>query len=153
MSQLDDIHAAVADRIRATGIDSVANVFDYEPDEFPLPAVIVGPSEDTYVDYHGTYGNMRLQEVNLVVTIYVPIGTSLESSAKTMAGFLSSGTAESSSLADAITANDVPIGSELATVFAGRAENYVLGELRRGQTTPCRKCEIPVVVRVKRSAS
>jgi hypothetical protein len=152
MSQLDDIHAVVADRIRATGVDSVASVFDYEPDDYPLPAIIVGPPEDgVYVTYHGTFGAMRLQEVNLVVTIYVPIGTSQESAARTMAAFLSSGTSEDSSLADAITGNEVPIGSGRASIHAAVAENYGKGTLTRAQTTPCRKCEIPVAVRVTRS--
>ena len=151
MSQLDDIHAAIADRIRASGIDSTVNVFDYEPDDFPLPAVIVAPSPDTYIEYHGTFGASRIQTVKLVVTIYVPIGGSAQSASKKIAEYLSSGTAETSSLADAITGNGVAIGSSTAAIIADRAEGFMNGTLTRAQTTPVKKCDIPVTVTLQRS--
>ena len=53
MSQLSAIRTAVADRVRASGIDGVVNVFAYPPKDFPLPAVIVIPAGDTYIEYHG----------------------------------------------------------------------------------------------------
>ena len=149
MSQLSDIRNAVADQIRAAGLDSTVNVFAYPPKDFPLPAVIVLPAGDTYVDYHGTFGALRVQEVNLVVKIFVPEGGSPQSAGELLDEYLSSGTAESS-LADAISGT-VTIGTATADVFAERAENWAMGELIRSQTTPVVSCDIPVRVALKRS--
>ena len=151
MSQLSDIRNAVADQIRAAGLDSAVNVYAYPPKDFPLPAVIVLPAGDTYVDYHGTFGALRVQEVNLVVKIFVPEGGSPQSAGEILDEYLSSGTADTSSLADAITGTGVTVGSSTADIFAARAENWAMGELIRSQTTPVVSCDIPVRVALKRS--
>ena len=151
MSQLSAIRTAVADRIRASGIDSVVNVFAYPPKDFPLPAVIVIPAGDTYIEYHGTFGAVRLQTVSLIVRVMVPEGGSVQSAGERLDEYLSSGTAETVSLADAITGANITIGSGTADIFAASAEGWAMGELVRAQTTPVVSCDIPVVVRVKRS--
>lgn len=150
MSQLSDIRNAVADRIRASGIDSTVNVFAYPPKDFPLPAVLVMPSGETYVEYHGTFGAVRVQTVNLTVRIIVPEGGSPQSAGEILDEYLSSGSGEESSLADAISGT-VTVGSATADVFAGIAENWSMGELVRAQTTPVVSCDIPVRVTLKRS--
>jgi hypothetical protein len=150
MSQLSEIREGVADRIRAAGIDSIVNVFAYPPRDFPLPAVLVLPSGDTYMEYHGTFGALRLQTVNLIVRIIVPEGGSPQSAGELMDDYLSSGTGESSSLADAITGT-MTVGSATADVFAELAEGWGMGELVRAQTTPVVSCDIPVRVALKRS--
>jgi hypothetical protein len=151
MSQLSDIRNAVADRIKASGIDSSVNVFAYPPKDFPLPAVLVMPSGDSYIEYHGTFGALRLQTVELVVSIIVPEGGSAQSAGEILDEYLSSGSGEDSSLADAITGANVTIGSGVADISAARAENWSMGERVRSQTTPVVMCEIPVSVKVKRS--
>lgn len=151
MSQLSDIRNAVAARVRASGIDSTVNVFAYPPKDFRLPAVIVEPSGDSYIEYHGTFGALRVQSVNLVVRIFVPMESSPQSAGELMDEYLSSGTAEVSSLADAITGNDVTIGSSTAAIVAERAENWSRGSLELAQTTPVMMCELPVTVTLKRS--
>jgi hypothetical protein len=151
VSQLSDIRNAVADRIVASGIDSRVNVFAYPPKDFPLPAVLVLPSGDTYIDYHGTFGSLRVQTVELTVRIIVPEGGSPQSAGELMDDYLSSGTTEDASLADAITGPDVPVGSVTADIFAARAENWTMGELVRASTTPVVSCDIPVRVVLKRS--
>jgi hypothetical protein len=151
VSQLSDIRNAVADRIKASGIDSSVNVFAYPPKDFPLPAVLVMPSGDSYIEYHGTFGALRLQTVELVVRIIVPEGGSPQSAGEILDEYLSSGSGEASSLADAITDANVTVGSGVADIFAARAENWSMGELVRSQTTPVVTCDIPVSVKVKRS--
>lgn len=151
MSQLSDIRTAVADRIRDAGLDSTVNVYEYPPPDFPLPAVIVVPSGDAYIEYHGTFGSLRVQTVNLVVKVLVPQGGSKQSGDAFLDELLSSGTGEGSSLADAITGNDVTIGSSTAAIIAGQAENWSMGELVRNTTTPVLSCDIPVQVTLKRS--
>jgi hypothetical protein len=151
VSQLSDIRNAVADRVRASGIDSTVNVFAYPPKDFPLPAVLVMPSGDTYIEYHGTFGAVRVQSVNLLVRIIVPEGGSPQSAGEILDEYLSSGTGEGSSLADAITGNEVTVGSSTAAVIAGVAENWSMGVLERTQTTPVVTCDIPVTVTLKRS--
>lgn len=151
MSQLSDIRNAIADRIIASGLDSQVNVFAYPPKDFPLPAVLVHPSGDTYIDYHGTFGSLRVQQVELVVKVIVPEGGSAQSAAELMDEYLSSGTAEDSSLADAITGTGITVGSSTADIFASSAENWTTGELMRTQTTPVVSCDIPVRVALKRS--
>lgn len=151
MSQLSDIRNAVADRIKASGLDTHVNVFAYPPKDFPLPAVLVLPSGDTYIDYHGTFGALRVQQVELVVKIIVPEGGSAQSAGELMDEYLSSGTGEDSSLADAITGTGIAVGSSIADIFAARAENWAMGELVRAQTTPVVSCDIPVRVALKRS--
>lgn len=151
VSQLSDIRNAVADRIKASGIDSSVNVFAYPPKDFRLPAVIVEPSGDTYVEYHGTFGALRVQSVNLVARIFVPMESSPQSAGELIDEYLSSGTAETVSLADAITGNDVTIGSSTAAIIAGRAENWSRASLELAQTTPVMMCDIPVTVTLKRS--
>jgi hypothetical protein len=151
VSQLSDIRHAVAARVEAAGIDSSANVFAYPPRDFPLPAVIILPSGDSYIEYHGTLGALRLQTVNLIVRIIVPEGGSPQSAGEILDEFLSSGTAESLSLADAITGSDITVGSSVADFYAERAENWSMGELIRAQTTPVVTCDIPVRVALKRS--
>lgn len=150
MSQLSDIRNAIADRITASGLDSSVNVFAYPPKDYLLPAAIILPSGDTYIEYHGTFGALRLQTVNLIVRIIVPEGGSPQSAGEIMDEYLSSGTAESSSLADAITGT-ATVGSATADVFAELAENWTMGELVRTQTTPVVSCDIPVRVALKRS--
>jgi hypothetical protein len=150
VSQLSDIREAVADRIRSSGIDSSANVFAYPPRDFPLPAVLVLPSGDTYIEYHNTYGPVRIQTVQLIVRIIVPEGGSPQSAGELMDEYLSSGTGEDSSLADAITGT-ATVGSATADVIAGQAENWGMGDLVRTQTTPVVSCDIPVRVTLKRS--
>jgi len=151
MSQLSAIREAVADRIRDSGIDSTVNVFAYPPKDYPLPAVLVLPAADAYQDYYGTFGALRLQTVYLTVRIIVPEGGSPQSAGELMDEYLSSGSGESSSLADAITASNVPVGDGTADLFAERAENWSAGDLVRAQTTPVVSCDIPVRVALKRS--
>jgi len=150
VSQLSDIRNALADRITASGLDSSVNVFAYPPRDFMLPAVVILPSADTYIEYHGTFGALRLQTVNLIVRIIVPEGGSPQSAGELMDEYLSSGTAESSSLADAITGT-MTVGAATADVFAELAESWGMGELVRAQTTPVVSCDIPVRVALKRS--
>ena len=150
MSQLSDIRNAVADLVTASGIDSTVNVFAYPPKDFPLPAVLVMPSGDTYVEYHGTFGAVRVQSVSLLVRIIVPEGGSPQSAGEILDEYLSSGTGEGSSLADAITGT-ATVGSATADVFAGTAESWSMGVLERTQTTPVVTCDIPVTVTLKRS--
>jgi hypothetical protein len=150
MSQLSDIRNAVADRIKASGIDSSVAVFAYPPRDFPLPAAIILPADGTYHEYHGTFGDLRLQEVRLIVRIIVPEGGSPQSAGELMDEFLSSGSAESSSLADAITGT-ATVGDATADLFADRAENWTMGDMVRSQTTPVVSCDIPVRVALKRS--
>lgn len=150
MSQLSDIRYAVADRITAAGLDESVNVFAYAPKDARLPAVIVEPAPDTYIEYHGTFGAVRVQTVNLVVRIFVPMESSPQSAGELIDEYLSSGTAESSSLADAIT-GVVAVGDATADVFAERAENFTRATLELAQTTPVMTCAIPVRVVLKRS--
>jgi hypothetical protein len=150
MSQLSDIRHAVAERIRAAGIDSSVNVFAYAPKDARLPAVVVEPAPDTYIEYHGTFGAVRVQSVNLVVRIFVPMENSPQSAGELIDEYLSSGTAESSSLADAIT-GVVAVGDDTADVFAERAENFTRATLELAQTTPVMTCAIPVRVVLNRS--
>jgi hypothetical protein len=149
MSQLSDIRNAVADRIIA-GIDGSVNVFAYPPRDYPLPAALILPSGDNYIEYHGTFGALRLQTVNLTVRIIVPEGGSPQSAGEILDGYLSSGTAESSSLADTITGT-VAVGSATADMFAELAENWQMGELTQSAVTPVVSCDIPVRVALKRS--
>jgi hypothetical protein len=151
MSQLSDIRHAVANRIKASGIDAAVNVFAYPPKDFPLPAVLIIPAGETYEEFHGTFGELRLQTVNLIARIIVPEGGSPQSAGELMDEYLSSGTSQDSSLADAITGANVTIGSGTADIFAANSENWSMGDLVRSQTTPVVSCDIPVVVRVKRS--
>lgn len=152
MSQLSDIRNAVADRIRASGIDSTVNVFAYPPDNPPLPAVLVMPSSDTYIEYHNTNGPVRLQTVRLVARVIVPVGGSMESAQEALDGLLSSGASEGVSIADAITGNDFTLnGTVVGYALAGDAENWAMGELTRAQTTPVVACDIPVTVGLNRS--
>jgi hypothetical protein len=151
MSQLSDIRNAVADRIKASGIDSSVNVFAYPPDNPPLPAVLIMPASDTYIEYHNTFGPVRVQSVSLVARVIVPVGGSVESAQEKLDELLSSGTGEDVSIADAVTGNDVTIGSGVGAMVAGRAENWAMGELVRAQTTPVVACDIPVTVTLKRS--
>lgn len=151
MSQLADIRHAVAERVIDAGLDSSVNVFAYPPKDFPLPAVLVMPSGDTYIDYHGTFGALRVQTVELVVRIIVPEGGSPQSAGERLDEYLSSGSGEDSSLADAITGSGITIGTATADIFAARAENWAMGDLIRAQTTPVVSCDIPVTVNLKRS--
>ena len=151
MSQLSVIREAVADRIRASGIDSSVNVFAYPPDNPSLPAVILMPSTDTYVEYHNTFGPVRLQTVNLIARVIVPVGGSAQSAQQFLDELLSSGTGEDVSIADAITGNNVTIGTGVGYMLAGDAENWAMGELVRAQTTPVVAADIPVTVGLNRS--
>jgi len=151
MSQLSDIKHALADRITASGLDSSVNVFAYPPKDYPLPAVLVLDREgDDYVEYHGTFGALRLQTVNLIVRIIVPEGGSPQSAGERLDEYLSSGTTETSSLADAITGT-ATVGSVTADLFAATAGNRQSGDLIRAQSTPVVSCDIPVRVALKRS--
>ena len=151
MSQLAEIRRAVADRLRAAHLADSINVYEYPPLMPSLPCIYVLPSGGVYADYHGTFGALRLQEVNLIVRVMVPEGGSPQSADELLDGFLSSGTGEDRSLADTITGTDVPIGTEIADVYADRAEGWSNENTERGGTTPVVSCDIPVVVRVKRS--
>lgn len=150
MSQLSDIRHAIADRIKAANIDASVNVFAYPPKDYPLPAVLVLPAGDTFMEYHGTFGAVRLQTVYLTVRVIVPEGGSPQSAGEIMDDYLSSGTAEASSLADAITGT-VVVGDATADVFAERAENWTMGDLARASTTPVVSCDLPIRVALKRS--
>ena len=151
MSQLSDIREAVADRIRASGIDSSVNVFAYPPIDPALPAVLIWPTGDTYLEYHNTMGPVCLQTVHLIAQVIVPLGGSAQSAQKFLDELLSSGTGEAVSLADAITGNNVTIGTGVGYMLAGDAENWRMGELTRTQTTPVVAADIPVTVGLKRS--
>jgi hypothetical protein len=151
VSQLSEIKHVIADRIVASGLDSRVNVFAYPPRDYPLPAVLIVDSPDDYVDYHGTFGSLRLQTVELIVRIIVPEGGSAQSAGERLDEYLSSGSTEDASLADAITGSDVTIGSSTADIFAARATNRLDGDLARATTTPVVSCDIPVRVALKRS--
>jgi hypothetical protein len=151
MSSLSAARNVVADRVRAAGIDSVATVFAYPPKDYPLPAVLVLPAGDSYVNYHGTFGPSRLMEINLIVRIMVAEGGSPQSGAEYLDSFLSSGTAEDISLADAISGTNVDIDGALADIYVSSAENFAAGQLERATTTPVYACDLPVVVRINRS--
>jgi hypothetical protein len=151
MSRLSEIREGIADRIRTAGIDSQVNVFSHRPKDWPLPAIVVEPAGEIYIDYHGSFGAGRLQTVNLTVKVYIPEGGSAESADLFMDECLSSGTGESLSLADAITGPGLPIGDVFGDVVAGNAENYLWGSLNLAQVTPVISCEIPVAVNFYRS--
>jgi hypothetical protein len=151
MTVLADVRRVIADRIVDAGIDSSINVFAYPPKEYPLPAVLVLPASDTYVNYHGTFGASRLMEVNLIVRVMVPLAGSHQSGVEYLDSFLSSGTDEDLGLADAISGADVTIGSVAADIFVSSAENFAVGVLELAQTTPVVSCDLPVIVRIKRS--
>jgi len=151
MSQLSDIRNALADRIRSSNIDSSVNVFAYPPDSATLPAIVIEPASDTYAEYHNTFGPVRLQTVHLIAHVIVPLGGSTQSAQMFMDELLSSGTGENVSIADAITGNDVPIGSGTGYMVAGDAENWKLGELARTPGTPVVAADIPVTVGLNRS--
>ena len=151
MSLLAAVRRTVADRVATAGIDSVATVHAYPPKDFALPTVLVLPGADPYVNYHGTFGPGRLMEVNLIVRIMVAEGGSPQSGAEYLDEFLSSGTAEDISLADAISGADVDIAGTSADIFVSSAENFTAGQLERAQTTPVLACDLPVTVRIKRS--
>ena len=151
MSQLADIRNAVADRVRDAGLDSTVNVFAYPPADFQPPAVLVLPGADTYIEYHGTFGALRVQTVNLTVRIIVPEGGSPQSAGEAIDAYLSSGSAETSSLADAITGSGVVVGDSLADLYAERAEGWIIGVLGTSTATPVVSCDIPVRVALKRS--
>lgn len=151
MSQISDIREVLAERVRSV-VDGEVNVFAYAPKDYPLPAVYIEPTrEGPYIDYHGTFGALRLQEVNLVVRIMVAEGGSAQTAGEDLDELLSSGSTEESSLADAITGENVAIGTGFADIFAAAADGWATGDLQRGQTTPVVSCDIPVVVRVRRS--
>jgi hypothetical protein len=151
VSLLAAVRRTVADRVAAAGIDSVATVHAYPPKDFGLPTVLVLPGSDPYVNYHGTFGPGRLMEVNLTVRIMVAEGGSPQSGAEYLDSFLSSGTAEDISLADAISGADVAIDGSVADIFVSSAENFAAGQLERSTTTPVFACDLPVIVRIKRS--
>ena len=151
MSLLAEVRRTVADRIAAAGIDSVATVHAYPPKDFALPAVLVLPGTDPYINYHGTFGAGRLMEINLTVRIMVAEGGSPQSGAEYLDSFLSSGTAEDISLADAISGAGVDIDGSLADIYASSAENFTAGQLERATTTPVYACDIPVLVHINRS--
>lgn len=151
MSLLAKVRHTVADRVAAAGIDSVATVHAYPPKDFGLPTVLVLPGTDPYVSYHGSFGAGRLMEVNLTVRIMVAEGGSPQSGAEYLDSFLSSGTAEDISLADAISGADVDIDGSVADIFVSSAENFANGQLERSTTTPVYACDLPVIVRIKRS--
>jgi hypothetical protein len=90
-------------------------------------------------------------EVNLTVRIMVAEGGSPQSGAEYLDSFLSSGTAEDISLADAISGADVAIDGSVADIFVSSAENFAAGQLERATTTPVYACDLPVIVRIKRS--
>jgi hypothetical protein len=150
MSQLSDIRNAVADRI-TDALPPTVNVYAYPPADPSLAAVLVLPSGDTYIEYHGTFGALRVQTVNLTVRIIIPEGGSPQSAGEILDEYLSSGTTETKSLADAITGSDVTVGSSTADIFAAAAESWVRGELALSATTPVVSCDIPVRVALKRS--
>ena len=151
MSVLAAVRRTVADRVAAAGIDSVATVHAYPPKDFGLPAVLVLPGADPYINYHGTFGTGRLMEINLTVRIMVAEGGSPQSGAEYLDTFLSSGTAEDISLADAISGADVDSDGSRADIFVSSAENFAAGQLERSTTTPVFACDLPVTVRIKRS--
>jgi hypothetical protein len=151
MSQLSDIREAVADRIRSSGIDSSVNVFAYPPDNPKLPAVVIEPVGDVYVEYHNTMGPVRLETVHLIAHVYVPVAGSAQSAQMFMDELLSSGTGEDVSIADAITGNNLTIGTGVGYMLAGDAENWTLGELARTPNTPVVAADIPVTVGLNRS--
>jgi hypothetical protein len=151
MTVLADVRRVIADRIVDAGIDSSINVFAYPPKEYPLPAVLVLPASDTYVNYHGTFGASRLMEVNLIVRVMVPLAGSHQSGVEYLDSFLSSGTDEDLGLADAISGADVTIGSVAADIYVSSAVDFAVGQLELAQTTPVVSCDLPVIVRIKRS--
>jgi len=151
VSQLSEIREAVADRIRASGIDSTVNVFAYPPDNPQLPAVVIYPASDPYVEYHNTFGPVRLQTVHLIAQVIVPVGGSMQSAQEFMDELLSSGSGEDVSIADAVTGNNVTIGAGVGYMLAGDVENWRMGELTKNQTTPVVAADIPVTVGLNRS--
>jgi hypothetical protein len=151
VSQLSDIRNAVADRIRASGIDSTVNVFAYPPTDPALPAVLLWPAGDTYVEYHNTLGPVRVQTAHFIAQVVVPLGGSAQSAQEFLDELLSSGTGETVSIADAITGNDLTIGTGVGYMLAGDAENWRMGEMTRVQTTPVVAADIPVTVGLNRS--
>lgn len=150
MSQLSDIRNAVADRIRESGIDSSVNVFAYPPDNPALPAVLIMPAGDRYIEYHNTFGPVRVQTTRLIARVIVPVGGSMESAQEKLDELLSSGTGEDVSIADAVT-GVATVGSATYDLLAGSAENWAMGELIRAQTTPVVACDLPIQVILKRS--
>lgn len=150
-SLLSKVRHVVADRVRAAGIDSVATVHAYPPKDYALPAVLILPGTDPYIDYHGTFGPSRLMAINLTVRVMVAEGGSPQSGAEYLDSFLSSGTDEDIGLADAISGTNVDIDGSLADIFAASAGNFVAGQLERATTTPVYACDIPVLVHINRS--
>lgn len=151
MSQLSAIREAVADRIRASGIDSTVNVFAYPTESPKLPAVVIFPASDTYVEYHNTFGPVRVQTAYLIARVIVPVGGSMQSAQEFLDELLSSGTGEDVSIADAITGNNVTIAGTAGYMFAGAAQNWAMGEIALAQTTSAVACDIPVTVGLNRS--
>jgi hypothetical protein len=146
MSVLSDVREGVANLIRNAGFDSSLNVYEYRPVSIRLPAVVVRPSADTYIEYHGTFGALRMQTVFLTVEVIVPHAGSPESGERLLDDLLSSGTSESSSIADVL------VGAQtFGDVFPGDARDHRYGALVESPQTPTVSAELPLSIVFKRS--
>jgi hypothetical protein len=153
VSLLSDVREVIAERIKATGLDSEITVNAYEPDAPAVPCVNLIPSDsDAYVSYHGTFGDARLVTINLVARVIIPKKQSAKSAAARLDEFLSTGESEGMSIADLITANDVPVGDGLASIYVATAENFINGVLDpEGERIGIVTCDLPITVQINRS--
>lgn len=154
MSLLAEIRDAVAAQIRTANIDSTVNVHSHPPRGYSPPSINVMPG-DPYIEYHGSFdpsnGIGRLMVVNLIARVVVPMKQSQESAQRLMDDLLSSGTAETLSVADAITAT-YTLNGVVAHAYASQAGEWVEGDLGTPEATiPVVMCDIPIVVRTQRS--
>lgn len=147
VSVLSDVREGVANLIRDAGLSTELNVYEYRPVSIRLPAVIIRPAtEGTYIEYHGTFGALRMQTVSLVVEVIVPHAGSPESGERLLDDLLSSGTDESSSLADVL------VGAQtFGDVYPGEANNHRYGALVESPATPTVSAELPLSIVFKRS--
>jgi hypothetical protein len=155
VSVLSDVREAIADRVRDAGLDSSLNVFAYGPPNFPLPALVVVPSSDTYITYHGSFdpasGVGRMMTVNLIARLFVPLAGSQQSGDQFVDQLLSSATTEAMSVADAIEAGGYTLNGAVAHAMCVEASGWSVGELNDRRDVPVISVDIPIVVRIQRS--
>lgn len=154
VSVLSDVRDKLAELIAASGLAGEVNVFTYEPEAPPLPAILIVPPEGTYIAYNGTFGPGRMMEINLIIRVMMPSSSSPQTAASKLDEILSSGDLESKSLTDAVSVHETMVGSAAANIHCGEAVNVgpkVLDpDSARIQVITA---DLPVTVRLNRSVS
>jgi len=136
--------------LRDSNLDGQLSIFAHVPGDMPLPHVVIVPRAENYVEYHGTFGPNRNMVVNLIARVVYPIGGSIESGDIALDGFLSSGSTEDRSVADALAFTGVLPNGDAFTIGVGDVTNHLYGEFGEARVSTV-SAEIPLLVQIYRS--